>query len=166
MPSSDASSGTLAERNAPPRLIRTSGKSRSWRRVDQLAAERHAVGDAARRNTSPGREIREVVRRGVALDGRVGRQDHLLDLAGFEPGLELVEPKLLRTEAVQWRDTAQQHEVQSSEAGGLLEEVVHQQVAPLETLVQILDQPHASRPPHVDRDHRQPRRLPGQCVRR
>src|SRR5262245_40273692 len=89
--------------------------------VLELAAHRDAVRDARRADAAPRDQLADVVRGGIAFDGRVGREDHLLDLALFEQRLEAVEAELLRANAVERREVAHQHEVAAAIAAGLLD---------------------------------------------
>src|SRR3954454_19417188 len=75
---------------------------------------RHAQ---AQRLEHPG----EVRRGGLALEVRIGREDHLADRAVGEPDHELADAQLVGADAVDRRDGAAQHVVAAAELAGPLD---------------------------------------------
>src|SRR5512146_1680250 len=69
--------------------------------VLELAANGDAVRDPAGPQPSPGGELRQKMRRGLSLDGRVGCENQLVDRALLEVGLELTDAQLLRAHAIE-----------------------------------------------------------------
>src|SRR5687767_15352840 len=96
---------------------------RERRAVDELelAAERHAVGEPRRADAGLARELADVLRGRLALDGRIRRDDELADLAFREARREQVEPELLRSEAVERRQAPEQDEIAPPESRRVLE---------------------------------------------
>ena len=72
--------------------------------------------EPARATAGVARELREVVRGRLALDGRIGGDDEFLHLALREPVAEAVEPELARPDAVERRQPSLQHEIQAAVA--------------------------------------------------
>ena len=66
-------------------------------------------------------QLAEEVRGRLALDRRVGREDHLAHLALVEQRLELLDAELLGPDAVERRQVAHQHEVAAAVAARLLD---------------------------------------------
>ena len=69
--------------------------------VLEFAADRHTVRDARRAETGARHDGRQKMRRGLAFDGRVGRENHLVDLALAQQRLECIDTDLGRTNAVE-----------------------------------------------------------------
>ncbi len=65
--------------------------------------------------------LAQIARGGLALDGRIRRDDELLDFAFAEAPGEEIETDFLRAEPVERRQSAEQHEVASAIARGLLD---------------------------------------------
>ena len=63
--------------------------------VFELATDRHAVRDARGAYPSRARDLRQKMRRGLALDRGIGRQDHFFDNTRLEQSLEFADAKLL-----------------------------------------------------------------------
>src|SRR6185312_9835338 len=89
--------------------------------VLQLTADGHAVRDPAGTQSAASGELREEMRRGLSLDGRIGREDQLADRALLEKGLELANAELLRADAVERRKVTHQHEVTPAVTARLLD---------------------------------------------
>src|SRR5215212_1718208 len=89
--------------------------------VFQLAAHGNAVCDAARADIAPRGELAQEMRGGLAFDCGIGGEDQLLDLAFLQQPFELAYPELLRTDAIERRKMAHQHEVESAVATRLLD---------------------------------------------
>src|SRR6185312_13573126 len=89
--------------------------------VLQLTADGHAVRDPAGTQSAASGELREEMRRGLSLDGRIGREDQLADRALLEKGLELANAELLRADAVERRQVTHQHEVTPAVTARLLD---------------------------------------------
>src|SRR5690606_6073383 len=89
--------------------------------VLELAADGDAVRDAARFDFVAGRDLGNDMRRRIAFDGRVRRENRFGHFAFSEQRFELREPELFRTDAVERRDVAHQNEVTSSIAARLLD---------------------------------------------
>src|SRR6185436_10026209 len=79
--------------------------------VLEFAADRHAMRDARRANSAAGNEFADVVRCCLALDRRVGREDHFADFPLVEQRLEAIEAKLRCPYTVERREMAHQHEI-------------------------------------------------------
>ena len=89
--------------------------------VLELAADRHAVRDARRAQAERRRDLGQEMRRGLALDRGIGREDHFPDLAFAEQPLERVDADLVGADAVERRQVAHQHEVAAAVARRLLD---------------------------------------------
>ena len=89
--------------------------------VFQFATQRHAVGQTRRPHVRRTRKLRQIVRRGFAFHGGVGGDDHFLDLAFAQALGQAIETELFRAQAIERRQTTQQHEVLAAKAGGLFD---------------------------------------------
>src|SRR5262249_5705807 len=89
--------------------------------VLEVAAERHAVGNAREAYTERAQPLGEVVGGRVALRVRIGREHDLLDAAAPHARLELGHAQLARADAVDRRERAAEHVVAAVEAAALLD---------------------------------------------
>ena len=62
--------------------------------IFELTADRHTMGDARRPNPARLRDLGQKVRRRLALDGRVGGENHFLNYTGIEQPFELADAEL------------------------------------------------------------------------
>lgn len=90
-------------------------------RMLQFAAQRNALREARKPDPVSTRQARDVMRRGFALDSRVGCHDHLFDRLGGESALELIQADILGPDPIERRQSAEQHEIAAIETGRLLD---------------------------------------------
>src|SRR5262245_21388648 len=76
--------------------------------------------DAARPNDAFDGEVTQEVRRRLALDSGIGRENQLAHFALVENAFELANAQLLRPDAIQRRQMPHQYEVPSPETARLL----------------------------------------------
>ena len=88
----------------------------------QAATDRQTGGRVAGDPQTQGpQEPRKVRGGGLALEVRVGRDDHLGDLAGGQPGHQLGEPQVVGADAFDEADGAAEHVVAAAELAGALD---------------------------------------------
>src|SRR3954451_2001177 len=89
--------------------------------VLEITAYRQSTRQTGHAQVHVLQESAEIGRRGVALDVRVGREDHLGHGAVGEPGHQLADAQLLRSDALQRGDRPAQHVVAAPEFTGPLD---------------------------------------------
>src|SRR3546814_15784431 len=78
------------------------------------------MGLAARLDAVLARKLRQIMRGRLTLDGGVGGDDQLADLATGQALGQHIQAQFTRAEAIEWRQPALQYEVQAAIAGRLL----------------------------------------------
>ena len=86
----------------------------------EVAAHRKAAGDAGDLEPERGEQPTEVHGGGLALDVGVGAEDDLLHLLGDHAGKQLLDPELIRADALDGVDGPLEHVVAPAELAGLL----------------------------------------------
>src|SRR5262245_1665661 len=89
--------------------------------VLEIAADRQPARDARDAHTERLEQPRQIDRGGLALDARVGGQDHFFDLVVLEPGQQLAHAQVLGPDAVQRGQRAEQDVIAAAELAGALE---------------------------------------------
>ena len=87
----------------------------------QFAAKRHAMCEPRCEHTGLTRDLPEQMRGRLAFDSRIRRHDHLAHFAFSQPRGEQVHAEFFRTESVERRQTAEQHEITAAKSGRLLD---------------------------------------------
>jgi len=90
-------------------------------RMLQLATEGHTLSQSRHFDPITSRHLLEVVGCRLALDRRIGGDDHLFYTLAIQPLLEKVKTKVLGTEPVQRRQATKQYEVTAGETGRRLD---------------------------------------------
>src|SRR5690606_18998543 len=124
--SDSAASPRRAANAQAPRSVHFAARAERVRQgaavdVLQFATQRHAVGEAAGPDRVLARDLRQVVRGRLALDGGIGGDDQFAHLALGQALGQAVEADLARPDAVERAQAALQHEIQAAIAGGLLD---------------------------------------------
>ncbi|KAG0773497.1 hypothetical protein G6F22_014826 [Rhizopus arrhizus] len=96
-------------------------RQRATVNILKLAAERQPLRQAAGLHLPRARQLRQVVRGGLSLDGRAGGDDQLLHLAFGQAVLQLLQPQFARADAIERRQPALQHEVDATEPRSVLD---------------------------------------------
>ncbi len=66
---------------------------------------------------------RQVDRRGLAFDGRIGGEDHFVDAAAGDARQQALDLQVVGADALQRRDRAHQHVIDAAEAAGAIDDV-------------------------------------------
>ena len=90
--------------------------------VLEIAADRDAGGDARDAHAERLQQPRQVDRRRLAFDRRVGGEDHFLDAAGADARQQALDLQVVGPDALQRRDRAHQHVIQAAEAAGAIDD--------------------------------------------
>src|SRR3546814_10486152 len=81
--------------------------------VLQLAAQWQPMGQTARLDAVLARQLRQIMRGRLTLDGGVGGDDQLADLATGQALGQHIQAQFTRAEAISWRSEEHKSELQS-----------------------------------------------------
>src|SRR3546814_19552182 len=87
--------------------------------VLQLAAQWQPMGQTARLDAVLARKLRQIMRGRLTLDGGVGGDDPLADLATGQALGQHIQASLQRTQAIEWPPPARQYDIKDADAGRL-----------------------------------------------
>src|SRR3546814_7887527 len=88
--------------------------------VLQLAAQWQPMGQTARLDAVLARQLRQIMRGRLTLDGGVGGDDQLADLATGQALGQHIQAQFTRAEAIEWRQPALRSEEHTSELQSLM----------------------------------------------
>ena len=89
--------------------------------VFKIPSQGHPAGDSAELRAAPGESRYDMMGGRIAFGVRIGGQDDLPHLSGFQAGLEFSNPQLVRPHAIDWRERPSQHVVAASESPAALD---------------------------------------------
>ena len=89
--------------------------------IFQFAAQRHAMRQAAGVHATRTRQLRQIMRRGLAFHGGIGGHDEFAHFAFLQALRKLIQAQLMWTNAIERAQPTLQHKIQAAKARGLLD---------------------------------------------